>query len=489
MKGILAACLLLIMSCAGKGEEGKEPVNGGTETGNSATLYITTADHTRLFEALEVPVGGASTASASVITLDTDTKFQTVQGFGAALTGASCYNLLQMGADARHAFLKELFDPKEGLGISLVRVSIGASDFSVDEEFTWCDTEGIENFAVAREDKEYLFPILKEVYSINPDLQIIASPWSCPRWMKRVSVTNDQPYLSWTSGSLMPEYYEDYATYFVRWIQTMEAEGFNIHAITIQNEPLNKGNSMSLYMTWQEQRDFIKQALGPAFRDAGIKAKILLFDHNYNYDGIADQKDYPLNILADADAAQYVAGTAWHNYNGSVTELDRIQKQAPDKEIYFTEASIGTWNYDFSKCLTADFSSIFLETLKRGNRGVTLWNFMLDENRKPYRPGGCSTCYGVVTISSASHAVIDRTTHYYNIAHASKAVKTGAVRIGLKGNLPSGISCVAFQNPDGTYAALLCNSGDSPQQIVLRKSAGVAFAIPAKSIASVVWKD
>lgn len=450
-----------------------------------AVSYTTTADRSLLFK--EQKLSGKRDMGAKVLVVDPSETYQTIDGFGAAITGASCYNLLKMSAEDRHDVLMELFDVKDGLGISLIRVSIGASDFSVDEEFTWCDEEGLENFRVAREDEEYLFPVLKEIYAINPDVKIVASPWSCPRWMKRRSVEDDTPYNSWTSGSLRPECYDDYAKYFVLWIETMESMGFDIYAMTIQNEPLNHGNSMSLYMTWQEQLEFIKRSLGPAFRDAGIDTKILLFDHNYNYDGIADQQEYALNILADADAAQYIAGSAWHNYNGHYSELEKMQQRAPEKDIYFTEASIGTWNYNFPKSLLKDFNEIFVQTLKRGNKGVTLWNMMLDEDRRPFRPGGCGTCYGVLTLGVDSATVVDRTSHYYDIAHASKVIRPGAVRIGISETGFDGVDCVAFRNPDGTYATLFVSMNEYRCVFQLGKG-GPRVDVPAQSIVSVLWK-
>ena len=188
--------------------------------------------------------------------------------------------------------------------------------------------------------------MLKEILEINPEIKIMGSPWSCPKWMKGTVADPSKPYDSWTGGRLNPAYYDDYAEYFVQWVTEMEENGFPIYAITMQNEPLNKGNSMSLYMPWEDQLAFVKK-LGPAFRKAGIDTKILCYDHNYNYDNVAGQQNYPLNIYADADAAQWVDGSAWHNYGGSVSELDNIRAAAPDKTIYFTEASIGTWNYNF----------------------------------------------------------------------------------------------------------------------------------------------
>lgn len=452
---------------------------------HDAVSYTTTADRSLLFQ--ENRLGRKSDAGATVLEINPEVTFQTIDGFGAAITGASCYNLLKMTDKDRHDILVELFDPKDGLGISLIRVSIGASDFSVDEEFTWCDEEGLENFRVAREDEEYLFPVLREIYAVNPDVKIVASPWSCPRWMKRRSVTDDTPYNSWTSGSLRPECYDDYARYFVRWIETMESMGFDIYAMTIQNEPLNHGNSMSLYMTWQEQLDFIKRSLGPAFRDAGISTKILLFDHNYNYDGIEDQQDYALNIMADAEASQYVAGSAWHNYNGHYSELEKMQSREPEKDIYFTEASIGTWNYNFPKSLLKDFNEIFLQTMARGCKGVTLWNMMLDENRRPFRPGGCGTCYGVLTLGVDSAQVVDRTSHYYDIAHASKVIKPGAVRIGMEPAPFDGVDCLAFRNADGSFASIVSNMSDKPCTLQFGEHGPVA-GIPAGSIVSVLWK-
>ena len=493
---IFIAAIIAGITACGK----KEQIDGGDklvppdppeeQVKTCAEAYVTTADGSRLFERLEIPFVDFVEPGQSglVATIDPSEEYQEIDGFGAALTGASCYNLLKMTKEGRTAFLKEMFSPDEGLGVSLVRVSIGASDFSVDEEFTWCDEEGIDNFAIHKEDRDYLIPVLKEVYAINPDLKIIASPWSAPRWMKRKSTTDNSPFPSWTSGSLSPGCYDAYAEYFVRWIEAMEAEGFDIHAVTIQNEPLNKGNSMSMYMTWEEQRDFIRDALGPAFAKAGIDAKILVFDHNYNYDGIASQKDYPLKIFADSGASSYVAGSAWHNYGGSPTILSNIHASAPDKEIYFTEASIGTWNYNFGDCLITDFKNIFLKTMQNYGKGVTLWNLVLDENRGPYRPGGCSTCYGVVTLNSSSGAIVSRQSHYYNIAHASKVVKPGAKRIKMGGYAPSTLTSLAFKNPDGTIALLLVNEGTSPVQIIFRDGTNIiSTAVPARSIESMTW--
>ena len=336
---------------------------------------------------------------------------------------------------------------------------------------------------IAADDKE-----LKEILEINPEIKIMGSPWSCPKWMKGTVADPSKPYDSWTSGRLNPAYYDDYAEYFVQWVTEMEENGFPIYAITMQNEPLNKGNSMSLYMPWEDQLAFVKK-LGPAFRKAGIDTKILCYDHNYNYDNVAGQQNYPLNIYADADAAQWVDGSAWHNYGGSVSELDNIRAAAPDKTIYFTEASIGTWNYNFESCVIDDFESIFLGTLSRYGKGVLLWNLMLDDKGAPNRPGGCTTCYGAIEISSSDYKTLKYNSHYYDLAQCAKVIRPGAVRIGASGYTASGLTYLAFRNPDGSKAFVALNRSAGEQTVAVYENADRSFkyTIPAKSIASFRW--
>lgn len=478
LAGILAACNSPAENLSGSGNGGGE-ISGEK---NVVKAYVTTSDRSHLFTEKDLEFNRPASMSPYIVNLDFDRTYQTVDGFGAAVTGATSYNLMKMQQEDRTAFLKDIFDREEGLGSSLIRVSIGASDFPAGrKEFTWCDTEGIENFAPHSDDVQYLIPVLKEIYAINPDVKIIGSPWSAPVWMKESA--------SWTRASLKPEYYDDYAQYFVKWIQYMESQGFDIYAVTPQNEPLNKGNSMSMYMGWQQQRDFIKQALGPAFRDAGIDTKILVFDHNFNYDNIADQIGYPLHIYEDPDASQYVAGSAWHSYGGNVSELDQIIYEYPDKEIYFTEASIGAWNYTFENCLVNDFETIFIGTLSRMGKGVTLWNLLLDDKGGPYgSAGACTTCYGAVDISSSDYRTLTYRTHYYNIAHASKVIMPGAVRIGTEGFELDGLDYLAFRNPDGSIGVIIVNKNTGAQTLTFNTDEySVNYEVPGRSLVSLSW--
>lgn len=493
---IMAMAFMMSCSCDSQTsnqtpEPEPEPAPQPQPEVEAAKSYTTTADKSSLFAEKTIAFGKTASMSPYAVRF-TDETYQTVDGFGAALTVASCYNILKMPQDKRDAFLKQMFDTKNGIGSSLIRVCIGGSDFSIDDNrFTWCDKQGLENFAPAEYDVKYVIPVLKEIKKINPSLKIIGSPWTAPRWMKK-QVNSDVDMYSWTGGTLKPSCYQDYAEYFVKWIQYMQSQGLDIYAVTPQNEPLNAGNSMSMVMYWDVARDFIKTALGPAFRKAGLDTKILVFDHNYNYDNMSDQAQYPLKIYADAQASSYIAGSAWHNYGGNVSELDKIVAGAPDKELYFTEASIGKWNYDFSSCLINDMRDIFFGLLKRGGKGVTLWNLMLDENNGPYTDaeGSCKTCYGAVTIASSDYSTLDYYTHYYNIAHCSKVINQGAVRIGTTGYTTSGLDYLVFRNPDNSYGVVILNENSDAMQLVFISSAhSVKCDVPAKSIVSLKWKD
>jgi len=459
-----------------------------------AEVYVTTASRSMVFKPLSLQFDKKISTTPNTITLDPSTKYQEMEGFGAAITGSTCYNLLKMSKENRDKLLRETFDTKTGMGYSYIRISIGCSDFSLDE-YTYCDKEGIENFALHEIDKRDLLPILKEIKAINPNIKILSSPWTCPIWMKVNNLQDLKPFPSWISGQLNPKYYQDYATYFVKFVQAMQAEGFHIDATTIQNEPLNRGNSASLFMTWQEQRDFIKYALGPQFRKAGINTKIIVYDHNYNYDypdkeECKDQVDYPLNIYKDAAAAQYIDGSAYHAYGGEVSEMRDIHSARPDKNLYFTEMSIGNWGtgYNFGGDLMWNMREVCLSSINNWCKAVMMWNFMLDDNHQPFRPNGCNMCLGAIDISSKDYTTMTKNSHYYTMAHLSKVIAPGAYRIASTDVRIDGLYYAAFINPDGSYAAVLQNETDKP--ILVSLSDGVKsfkYLSPAKSVNSFRW--
>lgn len=481
-------------SCNGCTEAGGVEPPVSTDEKSDVELYVTTASQSMLFSKVPLQFSTKDNMSPYTIKLDPSITYQEIDGFGAAFTGSTCYNLMKMPADKRKELLKETFDPVNGMGYSYIRVSIGCSDFSL-SEYTYCDTPGIENFAIHTEEKEYIFPILKEILAINPNVKIMASPWTPPRWMKVNNLTDLQPFNSWTSGQLNPKYYQDYATYFVKYIQTMKQEGFEIESVTIQNEPLNRGNSASLFMTWQEQRDFIKTALGPKFRENNIKTKIIVFDHNYDYDShkddTKDQGQYPLKIYEDTEAAQYIDGAAYHAYGGDKSELLKIHNARPDKNLYFTEISIGLWGsgYNFGEDLMWNMREVGIGTLNNWSKAVIVWNYMLDDKHGPYRPGGCDICLGAIDINSSNYSSYTKNSHFYDMAHLSKVIKPSAHRIKSSGLNINGLHYVAVQNPDKSFGLIALNTQASEQAITIDDgSKTFTYRIPSRGVASFLWK-
>lgn len=488
----LLAAGIMITSCGG--DEPQNPDNNKPDTPTppettDVRVLTTTSNRAKDLDESWLSFSTVDNMSPSTIRLNPSQEYQTIDGFGAAITGSTAYNLLKMTAADRAKFLKETFSPTEGYGMSYIRICIGASDFSL-SDYTCCDKEGIENFALTDEENKYVIPVLKEILAINPSIKIMASPWTAPRWMKVNNLTDLKPHNSWTGGQLNPAYYQDYATYFVKWIQAFNKEGIKIYGMTVQNEPLNRGNSASMFMGWEEQRDFIKNALGPKLRQAGIDTKIYAFDHNYNYDNMADQKSYPTKIYADAEASKYIAGAAYHNYGGNVEELNTVHKSNPDKELVFTESTAGDWNdgSNLQKRLIDDMEQITLGTVNRWCRGSIIWNLMLDSKRGPNRPGGCTTGFGAVDIAD-DFKTITRNSFYYIMAHMSSVVKPDAVRIGTSGFTTTGLTYSAFRNPDGSYALVLSNrKSDDVRATVDDGSHHFPVTVPAGGIVSLSWK-
>lgn len=495
LNSILGFVLLagILVSC-----EDNKNKDGNSDNDNInrevVTTYVTTNTRSAEFAKREIAFSEkADNMSPLTITLVPDTKYQTMDGFGAAITGSSAYNLLKMNVEDRTKFLKETFSDSEGMGMSYVRISIGCSDFSL-SEYTCCDKKGIENFALQEEELKYVIPVLKEILAINPNLKIMGSPWTPPLWMKVNNLKDLKPYDSWTSGQLNPAYYQDYAQYFVKWIKAMEDQGIKIYSITPQNEPLNRGNSSSMFMGWEEQNAFIKQALGPKFKEAGVAAKIYLYDHNYDYDNTKedtkDQGQYPLKIYNDAETSKYVAGAAYHNYGGDRSELLTIHNANPDKELVFTETSIGIWNdgRNFEQRLIEDMEETALGTVNNWCKGVIVWNLMLDTERGPFRPGGCDVCYGAVDIDKTNYKTITRNSHYFIVGHLSSVVKPGATRIGTSGYTDKELVYSAFRNPDASYAFVVLNKSTASKKINLYDGVkSFVYEIPAKAVVSFQW--
>ena len=297
-----------------------------------ASIWLTNADRSALFQLQSppTPFTGAP-AKEPIIDVDDTKTFQTMDGFGFAVTGGSAQLLMHMDPAARAAILRELYaDDGNNIGASYIRVSVGSSDMN-DHVYSYDDLPkgetdpSLSKFSLDP-DRAEVIPVLKEILAINPKIKILASPWSAPLWMKTTGEAR--------GGVLKPEYFAAYADYFVKYIQGMQAAGISIDALTIQNEPLNEKNTPSMLMLESEQQDLIKNHLGPAFKKAGIKTKIVLYDHNL------DHPLYPLSILRDPEAAKYIDGTGFHLYGGTVDAMTQVHNEFPNKNLYFTEQAV-----------------------------------------------------------------------------------------------------------------------------------------------------
>lgn len=458
---------------------------------NQVMVLTTTADGTQQLETSCLDLQQGSETSGLVLTLNPDEQFQTMDGFGYAITYSSCYNLLKMNGSLRHELLKQTYDVKEGYGASYARISIGCNDFS-STEYSLCDEPGLENFRLYTDETDYVIPVLKEILAINPDLKIIAAPWTAPKWIKVDNIETKAPHDSWTDGHINPDLYDTYAEYFVKFIEAFEQEGIRIYAVSPQNEPLNPGNCASTYIPWQEEAPLVK-AMAAAFKKHEVNTRIYVFDHNYNYDDMEDQIDYPVQIYKtlgnDFEGAEYVVGAAYHDYGGHPSELEDITAQAPQKEVIFTESSIGTWNKgrDLPVRLMKDMKDLVLGTVNRNCKAVLVWNFMLDTNRGPNLDGGCQTCYGAIDINPENYADYTLNSHYYVITHMSAVVHPGAVRIGVAGGSDEVIAA-AFQNPDQTHSLVLNNTTEAPKEVTVKLAKDqFQLTLPSKSVVSCKW--
>lgn len=471
---LLAFSFLGFLMAGCSKDSDNEPSNEDTVTTGDVKVWVTTCNQLYLFE--KQSTSFTDEVAPFTIRLDTLTRYQAIEGFGAALTGSSAYLLKQMDAATRSKLLTELFDPKNGIGLSYLRITLGSSDFSLGF-YTYCDDPDIESFAIPPIDQRDLIPTLREILAINPGIKIMATPWTPPIWMKTSA--------AWRGGSLLTEFYDEYAEYFVKYIQAMATEGIPIDALSVQNEPMWEYGTPGMKMTWEEQLNFIKNNLGPLFASHGIKTKILIWDHNW------DMPEYPINILNDQDAYRYIAGSAFHGYDGEYSSMLTVHNQFPDKGLYFTEISGGGWAADFSENLIWTVNNVFMGTLSCYSKNVLLWNLVLTDTWGPYNDGGCSNCRGVITVNSDGS--LSRFYEYYSLAHFSKVILPNAVLVGssvLGDNTQlSDFRYIAAQNPDGSKALVAMNSSGASKNFAVRcGDRKFIFTAQAKSIASFTWK-
>jgi len=446
--------------------------------GSGMVFYLTTSGQTALLAKQNTVLNfGIIANQFPDITVDTTQTYQSVEGYGYTLTGGSAELINAMTASSRNILLKELFGNDTGsIGVSYLRISIGASDlnssvFTYDDISTGTTDVNLQSFTLDKDRLNFL-PVLKQILAINPAIKIVACPWTAPAWMK-INADNAN---NFKGGKLNPVYYSVYADYFVKYLQGMKAEGITIDAITPQNEPLNPGNNPSMVMIAAEQSDFIKNFLGPAFKAAGITTKIIIYDHN------ADRPDYPLAVLSDAGARQYVDGTAFHLYAGNISALTPVHDAYPSKNIYFTEQytpSTGAFSGD----LNWHVKNLIIGALRNWSRNVLEWNLASDPDFAPHTNGGCTTCKGAITINGNN---FNRNVSYYIIGHASKFVKPGAVRVAS--NIISNLQNVAFVTPKGKKVLIVLNDNNTLRSFNIKyKDKRVTISLEAGSVGTYVW--
>lgn len=472
--------VFLLLSCCNKETSGPPDPPPGPDTLGLVKVYMTKGDKSKLLNREgDLPILETGSVNWPVITIDTTARFQSMEGFGAALTGSSAYLLDEkMNASQRTEILRDLFDTADGIGISYLRLTIGASDFSL-SDFSYDDVPAgqtdfnLEHFTLEK-DLEDVIPVLKEILQISPSIKLMGSPWSPPAWMKTSG--------SMKGGKLRTDCYSVYADYFVRYIQGMAQEGIHIASVTPQNEPLYfTAGYPCMEMQPAEQAAFIKGYLGPKFESAGITTQIIIYDHNY------DNANYAITVLNDPDAKKYITGSAFHAYGGDVSGMSTVHYAHQDKGLYFTEISGGGWATDFSDNLMWFTKNIFIGTAINWSKNALLWNLVLDQSYGPTN-NGCSNCRGVVTLNTANQT-ITKNEEYYAIAHFSKFVRPGAERISAP--LPvelNGVSGIALQNPDGSKAMILCNDGSGFQTFTVNDNQKYfSYTVPPQSVATLIW--
>lgn len=440
-----ASCLFFTCS------KTKKDVDGTEETG--PFVWITNPGQTALLWKTSAKTLTTPNDNLQSIKIDSAQRFQTIDGFGFTLTGGSATLIHQLAPAQRTALLKELFGKdSNSIGISYLRISIGASDLSA-SVFTYDDRPAgqpdpqLQYFNLSKDTVD-LIPLLKEILLINPNIKIMGSPWTPPVWMK----SNGQS----VGGSLLPQYYSVYAQYFVRYIQAMKLNGIPIDAVTLQNEPQHGGNNPSMVMSALEEANFVKNNLGPAFQAAGISTKIIVWDHN------CDNPGYPITILNDPAAKAFIDGSAFHLYGGDISALSQVHDAHPDKNLYFTEQWTGS-NGSFAGDLKWHVKNVVIGTVRNWGRVALEWNLANDPTYGPHTPGGCTQCKGALTIDGNK---ITRNVSYYIIGQASKFVTPGSIRIGS--NNTTNLTSAAFLTPEGKYVLIVLNESSNTEQFNIR---------------------
>jgi len=450
--------------------------------GVAADVWVSSEDMTKTLTREESIVFQPDDSSMLPrIEVDAARTYQSILGLGSSFEHTTCFNLSRLEPSKKEEVIEKMVNPDTGIGMNLMRICIGTPDFtgepwrSYDDMPTGETDPNLEQFSIAK-DKDYIIPVLKTALEKNPDLLLFASPWSPPGWM---TSTGDM-----IGGYLLPEWYEAYAQYFVKFVQAYENEGIPLHAVTIQNEPgvdRGRGNPKWRYpscrWTGEQERDFIKNHLGPAFKEHGIKAKIWCYDHNFNIKqrmgdpGIS----YPRTVLSDPEAAQYVDGAAFHHYEGTPDGMTVFHNEFPDKHAYFSEGSV----------FRTTGAIKLISYLRNWSRSYNAWVAMIDTEGKPNNGPfqARTTCIMLDSDSLEVKYLYD----YHMFGQFMKFVKRGGVRIHSNEGTRT-FANAAVRNPDGSVVLVVANASGKPKQFkVVWNGLAIKPTLGARSVATYVW--
>jgi len=441
--------------------------------------FRTTAD---LTEALEQQPSTTFSRQAPVapltISVDDTQRFQTMDGFGISMVEGSAWLLHdRISSEMSQQIMTRLFDPSLGIGLSFVRLPIGATDlsrdhYSYDDLPTGQRDPNFKHFSTKHDDA-YVFPIMREALKLNPAITVMATPWSAPAWMK----TSD----SMTGGSLREDDMSVFAEYLIRSLESFKKNGIPVKYLSVGNEPLHETRDFpgSLMLADQQKR-LIGKYLGPDLRQAGLSTQVLAYDHNW------DHPEYPLEILSDPAASPFVAGSALHCYGGDPSAQSMIHEKFPTKGIWMTECSGGTWQKEGPLAVTAH---LLIDSTRNWAKAVALWGVVLDTDHNPHA-GGCGTCRALVTVNlNQQPPTATYTGDFYALAQASKFVRPGAERIDSSSLGRQSLESVAFQNSDGSIVLLVYNNLPNTTNFDVSWS-GNSFhtSLHAQSFATYIWQ-
>ena len=473
---VALTCFLL--ACSSDNDESPAPKPGPIPpiaTTADVSFWLTKSDESIKLQKQDDVIGFSNAANDyPSIKVDASETFQAVDGFGYTLTGGSAQVINALSTAKKAALLEELFgDAESSISVSYLRISVGASDLNA-APFTYDDMpEGetdtdLSEFSLEKDNA--VISLLQEILAINPDIKIMASPWTAPVWMKDNT--------SFIGGSLRSEYYQVYAEYWVKYLQGMQDAGITIDALTPQNEPLYGGNNPSMVMNAPDQANFIKNSLGPALQAANLDTKIIAYDHN------CDNPNYPITVMSDAEANPFVDGAAFHLYAGDIRALSTVHNAFPEKNVYFTE-QYNSSEDDFAGTLQWHVKNVIIGSMRNWSKNALEWNLANDETFGPHTDGGCTICKGALTIAGGE--TITRNVGYYIVAHASKFIPAGSVRIAS--NIVGDLQNAAFVTPDGKKVLLVENDGNN--QATFNIQVGDEFAVTtldAGAVGTYIWE-